>query len=321
MSINTLEQAQTTLQSLQESAWILNTLTVIAEANVLAKLQTGASIDELTDSASIPVSILTQALELLTAAGILSHEESRYTLAPGMSALTQKMGLTTLTLQLQSTFGLNREFVTEAHNKKLSVGWHHTDTNLIEAFGTLSRFIANDYIPQDKDLQKLLEQPGAKFLDIGAGCAQISIRLCELYPQVKIVALEPADKPFELAQKHVQASPYADRIELRKIFIQQLTDKNTYDVIWIPQVFLSNDVLHEALPIIWQALKPHGKIFAGALPLEKNDVSYKLRKLLNALFGAARTTEQVASLFEQAHFKDVKIFPEMAGYSLLTAVK
>lgn len=321
MTIATLEQAQATLQSLQESVWIFSALTAMTETQALSVLQAGASLSELENLSHIPASILQQTLELLIAAGIVSSGHGNYQLSPGMLALVEKNGVQALTLQLSLAFGLNREFVMDARNQTLQPGWRHSDESIIQSFGTLSQFIANDYIPQDKDLQNLLQQPGALFLDIGAGCAQISIRMCELYPHVKVVALEPADKPFELAAKHIAASHYADRIELRKIFIQELSDKNKFDVIWVPQVFLNDEVMNIALPIIWQALKPGGKIFAGALPGPQNTISYKLRQLLNSLYGAVRTTTELATVFEQSTFKAVKIFPEAGGYALVTAVK
>lgn len=165
-----------------------------------------------------------------------------------------------------------------------------------------------------------LKKTAANFLDVGAGVAKISLRLCQTYENVKIVALEPADMPYSLAKKNINESKYAKRIELRKMYLQDLPDKNVFDVVWFPHIFFPDDVLNPCLDRIWEALKPGAKLITTVIPNETNQ-SACVRKLINALYGGLRSIEELTKVLTLVGFRDIKIFSVRYGYQTITAIK
>jgi hypothetical protein len=61
------------------------------------------------------------------------------------------------------------------------------------------------------------------------------------YPTLRVVGLEPADAPRREAIANIEAAGYSDRIEIRDQPVEALTDVEGFDLVYVPQVFLSED--------------------------------------------------------------------------------
>jgi hypothetical protein len=61
------------------------------------------------------------------------------------------------------------------------------------------------------------------------------------YPTLRVVGLEPADAPRREAIANIEAAGYSDRIEIRDQPVEALTDVEGFDLVYLPQVFLSED--------------------------------------------------------------------------------
>jgi 2-polyprenyl-3-methyl-5-hydroxy-6-metoxy-1,4-benzoquinol methylase len=321
MTIQTLLEAKKNIQSLSETVWVFAAITSLAETNGIQSLLKGVSLNSLSDTTRIPTKVLEQVLALLTEKEWITLTDNQYQLAKGLCELAKQDGLDKVIAQLQITFGLTREFVTSARHQSIQPGWHYTDDYILQAQGTYSEYIVTDCIPLDPKLDDLLKQPGSVFLDVGAGVGKISLRLCETYPALKVVAIEPADKPYALAQQNFKHATASTRIELRKIFIEELSDQNTFDAIWFPHVFFSDETVKAGLKTALTALKPGGIILTSALSSNLHKTPARVKQLVNSLHSKVRLTEELKKNLTEAGFDHIQIFSTAFDYSAITAIK
>lgn len=321
MSIESLQQAKSALQSLTESLWIFSALSVMNEAGALAVLHEKMTLNTLEKITKLPNAVLEQTINLLIETGFLVSENEKIWLAPGMQELMEKIGLEKISAQLRVAFGLSGEFIKSSREKNLRAGWNYTDEVILQAQGTHSEYVITDCIPQDAKLQNLLNKSQALFLDVGAGVGKISLRLCQIYDNVKVVALEPADVPFSLAKKNIEEAKYANRIELRKMYLEDFSDKNSYDVVWFPHVFFPESTLNSCLAKVWDALKPGAMLITSAILPDKKNQSVYIRQLINSLYGGLRTADELTKALTDVGFQEIKVFSEISGYRTITASK
>jgi predicted ATPase len=75
---------------------------------------------------------------------------------------------------------------------------------------------------------------------------------------IREYGLEPQDAPMAEARRNVTAANLGDRIELRAQRIEDLADREAFDLVWLPQVFLPREVLERGLRRALAALRPGG---------------------------------------------------------------
>jgi precorrin-6B methylase 2 len=309
------------LQTLNFSVWGMAALSALAESGVIEALQASRSLSELAAISQMPEPILRQSLQLVVELGFIVDNQSRYTLAPDVTAWISEIGIERFIAQLRVTSGLTNEFIQSARNKSLKTGWHYEDEFILNAQGAQSEYIVTDYILQDKELIAKLKQSDAKFLDVGAGVAKITLRLCAEFPNLHVVALEPAPKPHQLASINIANSAYAERIHLRREKIQDIDDENQFDVVWYPQIFFSHEVFIAGLQKIITALKPGGMLLTTAIASDKASLATSVRQLQGALFGGLRSLQEVDIALGAKGFNNLHIYPDVAGYHTITGCK
>ena len=130
-----------------------------------------------------------------------------------------------------------------------------------------------------------LEAPGAALLDVGAGAAGLSIALCRHFPHLSAVALEPAPHPAELGERHVRQAGLADRIAIRRERVEDLQEDKAFDLAFLPQMFLPDAIIEEALQRIFRALKPGGWLLVAVLSHEGQGTVSAVNRLKNLLWG------------------------------------
>ncbi len=163
-------------------------------------------------------------------------------------------------------------------------------------------------------LVERLQRPTATFLDVGTGVGTIAIQMCRLFPTLHVVGLEPQDAPMAEARRNVTAANLGDRIELRAQRIEDLADREVFDLVWLPQVFLPREVLERGLRRAWAALRPGGWILLIAYSTPGMGLDAALGRLLNVLWGGDPLyPEQVAELLAAADFANTQVFPIMPG--------
>jgi len=135
----------------------------------------------------------------------------------------------------------------------MALGWNFTEPEILQSQGIASArfgdFIFRELIPRLDDLASRLQAPSARFLDVGTGVGAISIAACRFLPNLHAIGLEPQDAPLTEARRNITAAGLTDRIELREQRIEDMADKETFDLAFLPQSFMSDDVVKRGFRI------------------------------------------------------------------------
>lgn len=151
-----------------------------------------------------------------------------------------------------------------------------------------------------------MQRTGARFLDVGAGVAALSIALCETWTGLHVVGLEPWAPAFALAEAQVASSDVGDRVELRPVCVEDFDDDVGFDVAWLAGPFVPPAVIPAALEHMYDALKPGAWLLFGrfAGPQERlADAVTRLRVLRSG--GSVADGEQLGALMRSAGLADV----------------
>jgi SAM-dependent methyltransferase len=154
-------------------------------------------------------------------------------------------------------------------------GWRFTEPDVLRSQGLASAAFApvlrRAVAPRLEDLTARLQAPGARFLDVGAGVAALTIAICRLWPTLSAVGIDPWRPALTLGLRGVEAAGLAERIELRQQDVADLADRGAFDLAWVPVSFLSRDVLTRSAGPLRSALRPGGwaifNMYSGPDPL------------------------------------------------------
>jgi SAM-dependent methyltransferase len=220
---------------------------------------------------------------------------------------------------LRTTLLQNVALFTAARVEPHALGrWRHTDEELLQAQGRLSArvipLLAHVLFPHVPGLLDRLGSEVGAFLDVGAGVAAVSIAMCQQYPAIRAVGLEPASAPLELARRNVAAAGLKERIELRDRRVEELDDEAAFDVAWLPASFLPADTLATALGTVHRALRPGGLLLTGALDPRGEDAEAAVTRLRLTLWGGdSLAPGEVVAMIEAAGYVDVTPVPRQSG--------
>ena len=164
-----------------------------------------------------------------------------------------------------------------------------------------------------------LGRPGAAFLDVGVGGGGICIALCRTYPHLQAVGIDISGPMLAVAAEDVAREGLADRIELRETSVVDITDVGAFDLIWLPQPFLPQAVLDQALPPLRRAVRPGGAV---VMPINTNTdggAVGAITDLRNAMVGGGTTTASVSEhMLAAAGFAEVRVL-DLPGGTVLCA--
>ena len=189
-------------------------------------------------------------------------------------------------------------------------GWAFDDPAVLLSTGWLSAGIARDIAeiaPALDGLHDALQRDGAVFLDVGAGVAALSIALCETWPGLRVVGLEPWPPALALAEAQVASSEAGERIELRAARIEELEDDAAFDAAWLAGPFVPPPVLPAALTRVRAALKPGAWLLLGrfgAPPDPLASAVVRLRVLRSG--GSVADGEVLGAAMREAGLEDVR---------------
>jgi SAM-dependent methyltransferase len=172
--------------------------------------------------------------------------------------------------QRQSAVGTVTSFLKQAleliENPGRAGGWVYTDPVVLEAQGQSSGgvppLIAR-VAPILDGLDAALARNGARILDIGAGVAALSISCCRVWPAASVVGVDPWEPAMRLAAVKIAAAGLEDRITMRAIRIEELTDTEGFDLAWMPAPFLPRSALETGVPVVARSLRPGGWLVLG----------------------------------------------------------
>jgi SAM-dependent methyltransferase len=166
---------------------------------------------------------------------------------------------------IQTSF---RQALDLLENPARTPGWNYQDPVILESQGQISRLTfrgIDTLAAQRPDLAAALRQPGA-FLDVGTGVGWIAIEAAHSWPAQRVVAIDSWEPALALARKNLSLSGLTERVELRSQGVEDLDDKETFTLAWLPGPFIPADIVAIALERIHRALVPGGWLIFGLNP-------------------------------------------------------
>lgn len=192
-------------------------------------------------------------------------------------------------------------------------GWAPACPALIQAAGDVSAglpsVLERTIAPQLVGLAERLAAPGARFLDVGAGAAALSIQMARTWPELAVVGLEPWGPALDVARANVQAAGLRARIELRAERAEDLADGASYDLAWIPSFFVAEAAFERVLARVRGALRAGAWLILPVLRAEPDTLEFRVVRLRATLWGgSALTLGDASARLASAGFSDVAIF-------------
>jgi SAM-dependent methyltransferase len=243
------QPSQASMASLDDAVagvWAVAALGRLAESGTLARLGAGDGVVddplELADA------------QLLVAYGLLDAAAHGYRLPSGVA------------LTADRSAGLARAHLLQAiaHTRGQPPGWQDGDRAILHAQGRantdLAGVIEDDLLPRMPEARNALSSGRGRLLDVGVGIAALSIALAERFPGIHIVGLDVLAAALEIAGTQIAVAGMRDTIELRLQSVAEMTDQTTFDVAWVPQMFIAREELEAGLERVWTALRPGGWI-------------------------------------------------------------
>jgi SAM-dependent methyltransferase len=146
-------------------------------------------------------------------------------------------------------------------------GWKHTDPRILQGQGaasaTLVPVLRDVVVPRLDGLAARLHAPGAVFLDVGVGVAALSVAMCRAWPTLHVIGLDPFQPALVLAEQNVAEASLQDRIALRQIGAEDITDTDAFDLVWFSLPFVPDAVLDSALAAVCRSLRAGGWLVTG----------------------------------------------------------
>ncbi len=315
MIAKTRPEAQTSIDELCRSAWTLSALAVSLERGIARSIHAPASARELAARLGISEALIASVLDVLNAAGLVVKAGERYALSPGLGAVLNESGADTLQADLRSTLATNAQMVLAARHPTCSIGgWRTDDAVAVEAQGNVSRAVMRrllaEVFPGLPGLDQRLRADGALALDVGAGAAGIPITLCQHYPALRMVALDPSRSAIAIGTEQVRRAGLADRIELREQPGEALGDLDAYDFAYVAQMFFPDAVVDDALRATVRALKPGGYLLTGAACGPGSSLPEAVSRLRSVAWcGSTRFASDVQERLSTAGLSDVRPGP------------
>lgn len=312
MQIQTAQDVQRLVAGLIDSTWAFSALGAATEIGLFDVLDPSCTVAEAADRTGITGDLAQALLDMLVALGLAGRDGDRYLAAPGLGEFLHSSQPDDTLAWLRSNHFQSRQMVDAARHGSLQPGWIHTDPEILQAQGRTGRAPIHAMAAQAfqvlAGLEDRLRSPDATFLDVGLGVGIISIEMCRLYPQLHVVGLEPGEVQAAEAHRNIAAAGLEDRIEVRPQRLEELNEREAFDLIYLPQVFMPVEVVRDGLVRVHRALKPGGWVFVLAITAPGDDLHASTTRLLNVMWGGSPfSAEEVADMTRAAGFESVQV--------------
>jgi predicted O-methyltransferase YrrM len=142
--------------------------------------------------------------------------------------------------------------------------WDHAEPEILQSIGETARMhaqtVTREIVPVCVGLAERFRTKGAVMLDVGVGVAGTAIALAQMWPELRIVGIDPWQPSLKLARENVDQAGLADRIELRELGVERLEDQSAYDYVYFANTFIAEPLAVSGLARALNALRPGGWI-------------------------------------------------------------
>jgi SAM-dependent methyltransferase len=188
-------------------------------------------------------------------------------------------------------------------NPDRAPGWTYTDPAILDGYGRGSAMLPAAMAQAHPDLAHV-----TSFLDVGTGVGLLACAAANVWPDAKVVGIDPWETSLSKARVNIDAAGLSDRVELRQSTLAELADDAAFDCVWIPSFFLTEDVLVEGLTVALRALKPGGWVVVGTAPRSPDPLGSAVSSLRWIRGGGTLLDPEAgAKLLEQAGYLDAQI--------------
>jgi predicted O-methyltransferase YrrM len=310
--MKTTEEVRQLVNDLSSSVWVFATLTCAVESGLLEPLTEPRSLVYLSERTGVAVALVEGILDVLVALGLVRREGDTFASESGLLPILHSPAKEDFLADLRTTYLQSWHLIQSAKQDNLAPGWHHTDPEILQAQGrsgrALTQMVAQQVYPLMEGLEERLNAPTAAFLDVGTGVGIVAIEHCRLFPNLHVVGLEPQEAPLAEARRNIAAANLGNRIELRSQHVEDLTDREAFDLAYLPQVFMPVEVVKRGLGTIWRALRPGGWVSLAAISAPGAELGAVQSRLRNVLWGGdVLFPEQVADMVREAGFQSVQV--------------
>lgn len=326
--METFNDVLTFSNELIDAVEILAALNVSLEYGLFEALCETKDVSALSGITGLAPSLVEALLEVGVATGTVLREEDAFIGSPGMRACVAAGQLEWLLAKIRSAQLQSWHLVRSAARHELSTGWNHTDLDVLRAQGRqgsweMVEMFAGRILPALGDLGDRLAHGTASFLDVGTGVGALSIAMAQRWRSLHVVGIEPSPVPLAEARANVLAAGQQERIQLRAQRVEELVDEDAFDLVWLPQMFLTSEALLLGVNALWRALRPGGWVWIPVLKARRRRRRFALGSLRNVLWGGeARQSGELTRLLMDAGFSSVKEIENKPGeYMFVAACK
>ena len=269
---------------------------LLAATEALAAIGARAAV---TDPDGMPSEVVAAVDDVLAAAGVPDLSQ----LPPPQRAMVAAF--------VRSAFGQATNLVAEPTRP---AGWSYTDPAVLEGQGRGSMLVPT-----------MLAQTGefgevTSLLDVGTGVGWLAVSAAQVWPGCTVVGIDTWEPALDRARTNVVDAGVADRIELRNESVIDLTDRDRFDLTWVPSFFLSRDVVATAFEQVLAATRSGGQIVVGRYdppPDPLASATLRLRTIRDG--GSWLESEEIVDLLGAAGWTAVHVVPK-SGPAPLTFV-
>jgi 2-polyprenyl-3-methyl-5-hydroxy-6-metoxy-1,4-benzoquinol methylase len=192
--------------------------------------------------------------------------------------------------------------------------WNHVEPEILESVGEIARTVhaqtvTRDIVPGCAGLAERF-RAGATMLDVGVGVARSAIALAQMWPELRIVGIDPWQPSLRLARENVDRSGLGDRIQLREQGIEALEDRGAYDYIYFANTFIPERFARPGLNRALNALRPGGWISLGACNQAAPPAPAALFRLRETQWGGpVWSAPDAQNILREAGYVDVRALP------------
>ena len=205
-----------------------------------------------------------------------------------------------------------------------AAGWAETDPELIRARGATSGEVFLSILEQCRaylpGLPERLDRPGAAFLDVGTGAGGIVIAMCRAHEGLHAVGLDISAVAVTAARGQIAEAGLGSRAKIREQSVAAIEDVDAFDLLWVPQLFLPEPVLAQALPRLQRAARPGAGLLMPILTNSHTGVRGAATDLRNLMTGGGTLSAQAArTMLRTAGFSAVQTVDLPAGTVMVAA--
>jgi SAM-dependent methyltransferase len=309
---------------LSSSAWAYAGLSAAFELGIVRSLESPASAVELGRTLNLDPALIADLLGILVALGAVERQGERYAVTPALEPFRSGSLSRVMRAGMRSDHLQTAEAFRRARDGSLAPGWSHRDPDLLVAQGEtagLFRLAAEHILPSLEGLRDRLAQPGARFLDVGAGVGVLSTEICMVYPEVSAVCVEPNATARGIGRERCLEAGLEDRVEFVAHGVEELESHQQFDLALIPQPFLSPESFESGLDYVWRALRPGGWLLVLALDLPDSEPLVAASRRVRARLwgGGAASREELLSSLEGSGFEAARAHPPVGAYAMYAA--